>query len=312
MLTSLTEVLWTARYDYQPHWRLERHHHNYFQMIYFLSGSGCFFMEDKEYPLSQDMVFLIKPHQMHGLSALSAVKTLDIKFIVNDPHLKRSLMRTRPFVVEKDSAIPHLFEKIRWEGEHKGYLFRDLCRNYLMQMLILYLRRDGGNAMSQGPVEEGRDGLPENDTLIRRAIELIKSQYAEYLGLRAMARHLGVSDRHLRARFKESVGVSPIRYLVRYRVEMAKNLISYSDYALKVVAELVGFKNIHHFTRVFHEATGETPGAWRRKYHEGICKDVCIDPHFSNVILTAREDESSAGFMRPTEQRASPSAPRLT
>ena len=52
------------------------------------------------------------------------------------------------------------------------------------------------------------------------------------------------------------------------------------------VAGLVGFKSIQHFTRVFHEITDATPGAWRRKYQAGICKDVVIDPHFSNTNRT--------------------------
>ncbi|MGH9354105.1 MAG: helix-turn-helix domain-containing protein [Terriglobia bacterium] len=292
MLTSLLEVLWTARFDYQPHWKLERHRHKYFQMIYFLSGSGRFFLDDREYPISHDTVFLIKPQQIHGLNAGSTVKTLDIKFMVNEPPLRRSLMQAHSFIEEKDSLIPHLFERIRWEGERKGFLFRELCRTYLIQMLILYLREDRGRLAKETHVVDERQELLENDLVSRKAIEFVKAHYAEDLSLEQLARHVGVSDRHLRHRFKESVGFSPMRYLACYRIDAAKNLISYSNYALKVVAELVGFKNVHHFTRVFREVTGESPGAWRRRYLDGICKDVCIDPHFSNVILTAMEGES--------------------
>ncbi|MGH9396470.1 MAG: helix-turn-helix domain-containing protein, partial [Terriglobia bacterium] len=162
-----------------------------------------------------------------------------------------------------------------------------------IQMLILYLRQDQGRVARETHVVDERQELLENDLVSRKAIEFIKAHYAEDLSLDQLAHHAGVSDRHLRHRFKESVGLSPMHYLVCYRVDTAKNLISYSNYALKVVAELVGFKNVHHFTRVFHEITGEAPGAWRRRYLDGICKDVCIDPHFSNVILTAMESETA-------------------
>ncbi|MGH9401314.1 MAG: helix-turn-helix domain-containing protein [Terriglobia bacterium] len=298
MLASRLEVLWTARFDYQPHWKLERHQHKYFQMIYFLSGSGRFFLDDREYPISRDTVFLIKPQQIHGLNADSTVKTLDIKFMASDPQLRRSLLQAHSFVEEKNSSIPHLFERIRWEGERKGYLFRELCRTYLIQMLILYLRQDRGRLAKETRVVDERQDLLENDLVSQKAIEFIKAHYAEDLSLEHLARHVGVSDRHLRQRFKESAGLSPMRYLVRYRVDAAKNLISYSNYALKVVAELVGFKNVHHFTRVFREITGEAPGAWRRRYLDGICKDVCIDPHFSNIILTAKEGETLESLQR--------------
>jgi hypothetical protein len=49
----------------------------------------------------------------------------------------------------------------------------------------------------------------------------------------------------------------------KFRVEKARELIERFDYSLKEVAELVGFKSIHHFTRVFHKTTSEPrlPGA---------------------------------------------------
>ncbi|MDE3181506.1 MAG: helix-turn-helix transcriptional regulator [Acidobacteriota bacterium] len=298
MLTPLIEVLWTARYDYQPHWKLERHRHKFFQMIYFLGGAGSFFLDGQEHPISQETLFLIKPHRVHGLAASTAVKTFDVKFTVSDAGLKRWLMEAHDFVVEKDSPIPQLFEKIRREGECKEPWFSELCQTYLLQILFLYLRQSHGTSRHDVPTSAEREALPVNDVVSRRAIKFLKAHYAEDLSLQDLARLLGVSDRHLRQRFRESVGIAPIRYLVNYRVEMAKGLISNSHYALKVVAELVGFKNIHHFSRVFRSATGESPAAWRRRYLDGICKDVCIDPRFSNIILTRPGDEYRGGPSR--------------
>jgi transcriptional regulator GlxA family with amidase domain len=106
------------------------------------------------------------------------------------------------------------------------------------------------------------------------------------LNLPRIADTLQRSDRHIRQHFEECLGMPPMRYLLQYRIKRAEELIRYSDYALKEVAELVGFKTIHHFTRVFREVAGESPAAWRRKYRAGICKDVCIQPHFSNVNRT--------------------------
>jgi AraC-like DNA-binding protein len=63
-----------------------------------------------------------------------------------------------------------------------------------------------------------------------------------------------------------------MRYLLECRIEQAKELISYSDYALKEIAERVGFKNIHHFTRVFSEITGVSPGLWRQQTVRAFAK----------------------------------------
>ena len=165
-----------------------------------------------------------------------------------------------------------------------NYLYRESCNIFLLQILIHYLRQDRHQA-DTGLAELTEEELP-NDHVVRRALEFIQSHYAENLDLPRIAETVQRSDRHVRQHFEDCLGVPPMRYLLQYRVKKAKDLIQYSDYALKEIAELVGFKTIHHFTRVFHEIAGESPGAWRRKYQAGICKDVCIQPHFSNVNWT--------------------------
>ncbi len=284
MLTSSVDVLWTARYDYQPAWKLEVHEHDYFQIIYFLSGSGSFLLDGHEQPTTHGDLFLIKPHQLHGLTVGSVVKTLDIKFVVKDAHLQRTLLKTANHFAVSDPAISHLFERIRQEGEGRGSLFRELCGAYLLELLILLLRQDRHPARVSH-LAKVPTGCP-TDTVSKRVLEFIQQHYAEDLHLEEIARALGVSDRRIRQKFQESVGIPPMRYLLQCRVEQAKELINYSDYALKEIAEQVGFKSIHHFTRVFSEIAGVSPGIWRQQNRQGIRKDVYINPHFSNTIWT--------------------------
>jgi AraC-like DNA-binding protein len=284
MLTASVEVLWTARYDYKHDWKLVCHEHDHFQMIYFLSGSGCLSLANREYRIRPGDLFLIKPHKEHGLAPASPLKTLDLKFRVYDADLRHNLLKATERITEKGATLATLFEHIRWEGEATGYLYRESCNLSLLQILIHYLRQDRHEPdMSVGELPE--EEMP-NDDVVRRALEFIRSHYAEDLNLPRIAGTLQRSDRHIRQHFEECLGVPPMRYLLQYRITRAKELIRYSDYALKEIAELVGFKTIHHFTRVFRETIGESPGAWRRKYQAGICKDVCIQPHFLNVNRT--------------------------
>ncbi|HEY3939781.1 MAG TPA: AraC family transcriptional regulator [Bryobacteraceae bacterium] len=284
MLTSSVEVRWTARYDYKQHWTLVRHKHDYFQIIYILSGSGLLSLEDWEYSIDQGDLFLIKPQRNHGLAPSSEVKTLDLKFRVNDTYLRQCLLDAKEVIAAKDASMAGLFEHIRWEGETVSYLYRESCNLLLMQILIHYLRQDRHQADTAAP-EMAEEELP-GDTVVRKVLEFIKGHYAEELDLPRISGIVQRSARHVRQHFEDCLGVPPMRYLLQYRVKKAKELIQYSDYGLKEIAELVGFKTIHHFTRVFHEIAGESPGAWRRKYQAGICKDVCIQPQFSNVNWT--------------------------
>ncbi|MGH9583809.1 MAG: helix-turn-helix domain-containing protein, partial [Bryobacteraceae bacterium] len=259
--------------------------HDHFQMICFLSGTGQFTLGGTEYSIGPGSLFLIKPHCPHELIPTSLVKTLDVKFLVTGPNLRRLLLETGDRIDERDLGVAGLFEHIRREGEHSGYLYREMCDVFLTQILIHFLRI-GSQAVSEPDAELERE--PVADPVSERAVEFIRAHYAEDLDLQCIAQAAGKSDRYLRLRFEEFVGTSPMRYLLHYRIQKSKELIRHSDYALKEVAERVGFKTVHHFARAFHEFCGEAPGAWRRKYQAGISKDICIRPQFSNQIWTVR------------------------
>ena len=298
MQKALAEVLWTARYDYQPQWKLERHRHKHFQMISFRSGEGEFFCDGSVCQLGPGMVFLIKPGQLHGLSAFSTVKTLDIKFVVHDPELKRKLLAAADSIREEDTTSPRCLKKSAGKANKRVRYSGKCAGRTVLHLLVLYIRSDHGKLEAECSEGVGAEETAGGNSLGWKVAEFIRLHYAEDLDEQLISRSLGVSDRHLRQRFKEAMGTMPIRYLVRFRIEKAKEIIQYSDEALKTVADLVGFKSIHYFTRVFQEVTGETPGAWRRRYHEGICKDVCINPYFSNVILTVPGDDQLATSVR--------------
>jgi AraC-like DNA-binding protein len=295
MLTSSVDVLWTARYDYRCNWKLLPHKHDYFQMIYFVSGSGRLLLGDAEYCIEPCDLFLIKPQRIHGLAPDSPVKTLDLKFAVNDPALRESLLDATERITQSDSAIALHFEHIRREGERKDHLYRECCNLFLLQILLQYLRQDKHSSSIQAAEFGSEDEIPD-DSVVRKALEFIRTHYSDDLELTQIAQSVQRSDRHLRQHFEDCLGLSPMRYLQQYRLRKAKELIQYSDYPLKEIAELVGFKTIHHFTRVFHDLLGESPGAWRRKYQAGICKDVCIEPDFSNVNWTVPENLLSLPF----------------
>ena len=166
MFTSAVQVLWIARYDYQPDWQLLKHEHEYFQMICFLSGSGQFTLGKADYSVTPGSLFLIKPRYLHGLVPMSLVKTLDVKFLVTDRSLHQLLLTSGDRVQDKDLAAAGLFEHIRREGEEAGPLHRELCDAYLIQILIHFLRLDkqaSGESsadVEQEPVPDPAGGVP--------------------------------------------------------------------------------------------------------------------------------------------------------
>ncbi|WP_431309658.1 helix-turn-helix domain-containing protein [Bradyrhizobium iriomotense] len=60
------------------------------------------------------------------------------------------------------------------------------------------------------------------------------------------------------------MSMPPNRSLRQRRIEKAKSLLSNSRRSLVEIVNATGFCDQSHFTRVFSESTGNSPGAWRR------------------------------------------------
>ena len=87
---------------------------------------------------------------------------------------------------------------------------------------------------------------------------------AEDIGLPELAALAGVSPQRFKRTFKTSSGLPPYRFLMTLRIERAQELLARSNLTLAEVALASGFSNQSHFTTVFWNQTGLTPGRWRR------------------------------------------------
>lgn len=289
MVDLPVDVLWISRYDYRRGWRLRPHEHDFLQMILFLDGKGVFTIGGQEYPIHGGEAILIREGETHGLRAEAAVRTLDVKFRVSPGPLARSLAAAAHVLETKGDMLATRFERIRAEGERKAPLYRELCSVLMTEILYLYLREGAQPAAANEAA--GALETAAHDQVTQRALACIRANYRRPLTIREIARAAGCTDRTLRLHFHDALQMRPLGFLQRYRVEQAKVLIRHSVHTLKEIAELVGFQTVHHFTRLFTAEEGIGPAAWRRKYLEGIRKDVYINPEFENRIFTIGDGE---------------------
>ena len=83
--------------------------------------------------------------------------------------------------------------------------------------------------------------------------------------MQEIAAELGLSVSHFSRAFRTSVGLPPHQWLLRQRVEVAKQLMIVRGLTLAEIAISAGFANQSHFTRVFSTLVGVSPGVWRRE-----------------------------------------------
>jgi len=98
-----------------------------------------------------------------------------------------------------------------------------------------------------------------------RAKELLRSRLDGQLTIAAVADACGLSRSHFVRAFRQTTGQSPHQWLQGQRVAQARELLAHpGGYALADIAALCGFADQSHFTRVFQQWEGMTPGRWRQ------------------------------------------------
>ncbi|MBN1676894.1 MAG: helix-turn-helix transcriptional regulator [Kiritimatiellae bacterium] len=114
--------------------------------------------------------------------------------------------------------------------------------------------------------EANRDSNPQDRNWLARARRLLEAKGAGGpTGLRSVARELGLSYEGFRKRFTRLAGLSPGRYRVARRIDLACNLLVRHALTNAELAETCGFRDEYHFSRRFREITGLTPTAFRSR-----------------------------------------------
>ena len=104
----------------------------------------------------------------------------------------------------------------------------------------------------------------EAQRLVRQAMAYIQEHYAEPISRQDLADHVGLSDDYLTSCFHKELGLTPVAYLNRYRVQQARQLLKNTHKSITEIAFEVGFSGSSYFSRIFHRETGMTPAAYRR------------------------------------------------
>ena len=133
-------------------------------------------------------------------------------------------------------------------------LFESLARIFLVKLIRRY-----GDRQSELP-ELARGFTARH---YKRVLDHVASHYQRSISVDELAAEAGLSPSHFSRLFKETIGQSPHRFVMSYRVEQARKLLADPELPLVTVAVRCGFSDQAHFSRTFKQHQGTTPTAYR-------------------------------------------------
>ncbi|HYP87443.1 MAG TPA: AraC family transcriptional regulator [Polyangiaceae bacterium] len=103
------------------------------------------------------------------------------------------------------------------------------------------------------------------DLRVTRALKALQAEPARRWTVKELAKLAGASRASLVRLFHASTGTSPKRWLTRYRLERAAELLSLGEQPLAHVAASVGYVSEFAFSRAFKRRYGVAPAHYRQQ-----------------------------------------------
>jgi AraC-like DNA-binding protein len=138
-----------------------------------------------------------------------------------------------------------------WRQAMAGDIFR----------VLLYIIRNHGSLLH---IPGGNEGHPELLRLLP-ALKLTAQKLSDpYLTVGDLAEKSFLSESQLRKIFRRVLGISPVRYVQRQRIEQACTILRTTEMKIEAIAEACGFSDVPFFIRTFKSWTNTSPTRFRK------------------------------------------------
>lgn len=126
------------------------------------------------------------------------------------------------------------------------------------------------NRTSQSPYSVLNSQKSHQDTTIKEVQSKLEDNYSTIFNMDRLARENGMSLRTFERRFKKSTGDTPVQYLQRIRVEVAKRLLEETSKAFDEITYSTGYEDSNYLRKIFVRYTGLKPKDYRMKFQPVI------------------------------------------
>ncbi|UVI32006.1 AraC family transcriptional regulator [Paenibacillus spongiae] len=256
---------------FEPHW------HESLEIIYILSGSATFTVDDDKYFLEADDYLFVNSDKIHGATFAETCRfqaiVFDLKMclgtgldICNHKYFNRMLERQLllPDVIDKDSAIyPDIQQWIRqlygkYEMKGNGY---ELYAKGLLTLIVASL------------IEHDQMIAPDKNRLnktnqmnrLKLALNYMASHYQESIPVKNLADLSNMSLYYFCRYFKSVTGCTPVEYLNRLRIAKAETLLATTDKRVIDIAFESGFNSLNYFSEMYRRMKGINPSEARER-----------------------------------------------
>ena len=212
--------------------------------------------------MNGDMVWVVPPGVLHRIH-------FDRRATLVHLYLNEEFFRSMVPDGESSALVPSLLVRDQFLVEIAKELHREmhlssvnkLFTQSVATLTATHLIRTYSDKRNSIPVYRGGLG-PTREKKVRA---YIKNRLDQALSLDELAKVAEMSPNHFISLFRQSIGMTPHKFVIQQRLEHARSLLEHSKLTLLEVAHLCGFQDQSQFTTTFRRYIGVTPGQYKRE-----------------------------------------------
>ena len=260
-----------GHYSYkQAKEKLEMHQHTDMLEICFLDSGSQYYLVGKElYLLKGGDLLITPPNIIHGTSSFPEEKGSLFWLIIKVPKVPFKLLNLN----ENDSK--QLIDRIlglrnihfKGGGNIRKLLYT-ILKSHAQQNDKLRKVKIQNNLLSflLAVISIGEKYQDKGGSLdIQTCCDFIKINIYEKIYIKELASRAGLSESRFKHKFKEEIGIPPNEYVIKQKINIAKDILIQEKISITNLAYDLGFSNSSYFSSVFKKYTGVSPIFFRRK-----------------------------------------------
>lgn len=246
--------------------KIEYHYHEFYKILFFISGKGEYFVEGKRYALSPGDIVLIEKHNIHRPEFEARTPCERMILYISPEFLSRNSRENcdliecfggdHDHVLRPDEKIrKSLFSivlSIEQELSSQRYGKEIVASGILLRLLVELAR-----SVRQKGVQKPSPMQPKSRQ-IQELVHYLETHLAEDISIDDLSERFYLSRYHMMRRFREETGTTIHSYLTDHRLMLARDLMEQGMPATEVCFHC-GFGSYSSFSRAYGKFFGTTP-----------------------------------------------------
>ena len=253
---------------------IDWHWHSEVEFVFIEKGTAEFLVGSGRYVLTEGTGIFINSQVIHRFGGFESVIIPNIVFSPSLLSAEDSLIYRKYIQPLLDSSVECLIfsPEVPWQKEVLKNLLlvfdvqdtESIGEIKTVELLLKIWETVYKNANISESIPAAK-ATAHTQAQLQIMMQYIHKNYSEHITLADIAQTVSVSKSSALNIFNKYLRISPVSYLINYRLKRAAKLLASTDSSIYSIASNTGFENVGYFCRSFKELFGVTPSEYRKK-----------------------------------------------